>query len=383
LSSVNPLNIIDECAALALEGKGYTKTNPIVGAIVVKNGNIIGRGFHEAYGKAHAEVMAIESAGDVRGADLYVTLEPCSHYGKTPPCVQKIIESGIKRVFVGVVDPNPVNAGKGLDILMEAGVEVFLGYREELCAALIEDFTKRILTSQPYYSLKTATSIDGKLATKTGDSKWITSPSSRAYGHYLRSVSDAVLVGVNTVITDDPQLTVRDVPSDNEPYKIVIDPNGRMPKGRKLEEDPEKLIYVTADQNTEIALHLKAKGSQILELEVLEKGLNLKELSEKLVEMKIMNVLIEGGGETAGTFFDAGLIDKGYFFIAPKIIGGRDATMTVTGDGASTVLDGYNLLETDVRQFEKDFLISGRFTDYRTHVLELTEKLRNRCSRGL
>lgn len=383
MSSVNPLNIIDECAALALEGKGYTKTNPIVGAIVVKNGNIIGRGFHEAYGKAHAEVMAIESAGDVRGADLYVTLEPCSHYGKTPPCVQKIIESGIKRVFVGVVDPNPVNAGKGLDILMEAGVEVFLGYREELCAALIEDFTKRILTSQPYYSLKTATSIDGKLATKTGDSKWITSPSSRAYGHYLRSVSDAVLVGVNTVITDDPQLTVRDVPSDNEPYKIVIDPNGRMPKGRKLEEDPEKLIYVTADQNTEIALHLKAKGSQILELEVSEKGLNLKELSEKLVEMKIMNVLIEGGGETAGTFFDAGLVDKGYFFIAPKIIGGRDATMTVTGDGASTVLEGYNLLETDVRQFEKDFLISGRFTDYRTHVLELTEKLRNRCSRGL
>lgn len=383
MSSVNPLDVMDECAALALEGKGYTKTNPIVGAIVVKDGKVIGRGFHEAYGKPHAEVMAIESAGDVRGADIYVTLEPCSHYGKTPPCALKIIDSGIKRVFVGVVDPNPVNAGKGLELLTNAGVEVFLGYREELCAALIEDFTKRILTGLPYYSLKTATSIDGKLATKTGDSKWITSASSRAYGHYLRSISDAVLAGVNTVIADDPQLTVRDVPSNSEPYKIVIDPKGRMPKGRKLEADCERLIYVTADTNTGIASHLASNGAHILEVELAGNSLNLKELSEKLTEMKIMNVLIEGGGETAGSFFDAGLIDKGYFFIAPKIIGGRDAVMTVAGEGAETVSAGHNLIETDIRHFENDLLISGRFTDYRKHVLDLTEKLRNKCSLGL
>ncbi|HAL85479.1 MAG TPA: bifunctional diaminohydroxyphosphoribosylaminopyrimidine deaminase/5-amino-6-(5-phosphoribosylamino)uracil reductase RibD [Deferribacteraceae bacterium] len=143
---------MDECASLALAGKGFTKTNPIVGAIVVKDGKVIGRGWHSEYGKAHAEVMAIADAGDVRGADLYVTLEPCSHHGKTPPCVNKIIETGIKRVFVGVVDPNPVNAGNGLNILMEHGVEVFLGYREKLCAALIEDFTKRILTGLPSLS---------------------------------------------------------------------------------------------------------------------------------------------------------------------------------------------------------------------------------------
>ncbi len=375
---------MDECASLALAGKGFTKTNPIVGAIVVKEGKVIGRGWHSEYGKAHAEVMAIDDAGDVRGADLYVTLEPCSHHGKTPPCVNKIIETGIKRVFVGVVDPNPVNAGNGLNILMEHGIEVFLGYREELCAALIEDFTKRILTGLPYYSLKTATSIDGKLATRTKDSKWISSPSSRAYAHYLRSVSDAVLVGVNTVIADDPQLTVRDVHSENDPYKIVLDPHGRMPEGRKLEENPDKLIYVTEKgAETAAAARLRGKGAHVLEISCINGGLDLRELSCRLLDMKIMNILIEGGGETSGAFFDADLVDKGYFVIAPKIIGGRDAVMTVAGKGADFVSGAKEMLETDIRHFEKDILISGRFTDYRTHVLDLTEKLRNRCSRGL
>jgi len=383
-STVNPLDIMDECASLALAGKGFTKTNPIVGAIVVKDGKVIGRGWHSEYGKAHAEVMAIADAGDVRGADLYVTLEPCSHHGKTPPCVNKIIETGIKRVFVGVVDPNPVNAGNGLNILMEHGIEVFLGYRETLCAALIEDFTKRILTGLPYFSLKTATSIDGKLATRTRDSKWISSASSRTYVHYLRSVSDAVLVGVNTVIADDPQLNVRDVHSDNDPYKIVIDPHGRMPEGRKLEENPDRLIYVT-EKGTETAAasRLRSKGAHVLDIECINGCLDLRELSGRLLEMKIMNILIEGGGETAGSFFDADLVDKGYFFIAPKIIGGREAVMSVAGKGADFVKNSKEMLETDMRHFENDILISGRFHDYSSHVLNLTEKLRNRCSRGL
>lgn len=382
--TVNPLDIMDECAALALAGKGYTKTNPIVGAVVVKNGKIIGRGYHEAYGKVHAEVMAIESAGDVLGADLYVTLEPCSHFGKTPPCVDKIISSGIKRVFVGVVDPNPVNAGKGLDKLMEHGIEVFLGYREELCAALIEDFTKAVLTKKPYFYVKTASSLDGKLATKTGDSKWITSPSSRSYVHYLRSVSDAVIVGVNTIIEDDPQLTVRDFLSDNDPFKIVLDPSGHMPKGRKIEQFPEKFIYVMAEGvETEASKHFKQIGAHVIALKTIKGYLDLNELADKLFQMNIMNVLIEGGGETAGTFFDASLVDKGYFFIAPKVIGGRQAVANIGAEGVTLVKEAHKMLETDIRHFENDLLISGRFTDYSTHVLELTEKLRNRCLRGL
>jgi len=207
---VNPYIVMQEAVQLALMGKGYTLTNPIVGAIVVKNDKIIGRGYHTGFGMPHAEIEALHSCEESpKGADLYVTLEPCSTYGKTPPCTDAIIKAGIKRVFIGVADPNPLNSGKGIDLLLNHGVEVFLGFDEELCAEIIEDFTKYIYTKKPYVTLKAAASIDGKIATVTGDSKWITNESSRIYVHYLRSISDAILVGIGTILADNPHLNVR------------------------------------------------------------------------------------------------------------------------------------------------------------------------------
>jgi len=381
--SIQPHQIIEECLQLALLGKGKTKTNPCVGAVVVKDGEIIGRGFHEEFGGPHAEVVAIDEATEsVEGADLYVTLEPCSHQGKTPPCTQKILESGIKRVFVGIVDPNPVNAGKGIDFLMENGVEVYPGFLEKQGASLIEEFVKNITYKKPYYSVKLAQSIDGKVATHTGDSKWITSSSSRNYVHYLRSFHNAILVGVNTVIADDPQLTVRGISSDSDPYKIVLDPNGRMPlEAYLLTEKSDRLIYVTC-VNGALTEKVRDKGAVVIECGT-DGNIDLDKMSDELFAMNISSVMIEGGGETAGRFMDAGLVDKCYIFIAPIIIGGQNAKMSVGGEGVAKVADALKLKSTRTMNFEEDILLSGKINDYTEPVLELTEKVRNRCSRGL
>jgi len=377
---LNPLDVMQECAQLALLGKGYTKTNPVVGAVITKNGKIISRGWHERFGGAHAEVVAINNAmEDVRGADLYVTLEPCSHRGKTPPCAVKIVEAGIKRVFIGVIDPNPVNAGKGVEILKKNGVEVYIGYMEELCASIIEDFTKFIYQKKPYYTFKTAQSIDGKIATSTSDSKWITGHGSRSYSHYMRAVSDAVLVGVQTVVDDDPELNVRHIKSNNDPYKVVLDPSGRIPIESKLvKNSADKLIYVTKKE-TETSDKLKELGVDIIFADGGDK-LDLDMLSDKLLERNILNVMIEGGGATAGAFFDAGLIDKVNFFVAPIIVGGNKTS--VGGKGVETIAEAYKLKEIQTKQFEQDLLYSGKVTDYTKPVLELTEKIRGCCACG-
>jgi len=380
-NNLNPLDVMQECAQLALMGKGYTKTNPVVGAVVADRGNIVSRGWHEEFGGPHAEVNAIDSSPvSVEGLDLYVTLEPCSHFGKTPPCAQKIVESGIKRVFIGCADPNPANAGKGVDYLKNNGVEVFIGYREELCASIIEDFTKYIIHKKPYYTFKTAQSLDGKIASCTGDSKWITGESARAYTHYLRAVSDAVLVGVNTVICDDPELNVRLIKSDRDPYKVVLDPKGRMPSDRKLvKNSPEKLIYVT-ERKTALSDELSSRGADVIYIPLKNETIDLDMLSNELINRNILNVLIEGGGRTAGTFFDAGLVDRANLFTAPVILGGDK--VSVGGKGVATVAGGHKLEEMQTRQFDKDILISGKTKDYTAHVLRLTEEIRGRCSCG-
>jgi diaminohydroxyphosphoribosylaminopyrimidine deaminase/5-amino-6-(5-phosphoribosylamino)uracil reductase len=368
---------MQECAQLALLGKGYTKTNPIVGSVVTNEHEILSRGWHEAFGSAHAEVNAIDNCPvDTTGLDLYVTLEPCSHQGKTPPCVEKIVEAGIKRVFIGCVDPNPVNAGKGVDYLKHHGVEVYVGYMEDLCASLIEDFSKLIYQKKPYYTLKTAQSLDGKIATSSGDSKWITSEASRAYTHYMRATSDAILVGVNTVIADDPELNVRMIKSDRDPYKIVIDPSGRMPLDRKLvTNSADKLIYVTREDNA-VSDRLNSLGADVITIS----DMNLHKLSEELIKRDILNVMIEGGGKTSGSFLDAELIDRVNIFIATKILGG-DCT-SIAGKGVATVADGYKLMEVQSKQFDADLMISGKIADYKAKVLDLTEEVRGRCACG-
>jgi len=377
---LNPLDVMQECAQLALLGKGYTKTNPIVGAIVTNQSEILSRGWHMAYGGPHAEVNAIDSCPvSTEGLDLYVTLEPCSHHGKTPPCAEKIVKSGIKRVFIGCVDPNPEVAGKGVEYLKNNGVEVYVGYMEDLCASLIEDFAKYITTKKPYYTLKTAQSLDGKIASSTGDSKWITSEASRTYTHYMRAVSDAVLVGVNTVIADDPELNVRLMKSDRDPFKIVLDPKGRMPLDRKLvNNSADKLIYVTCDE-TDTSKTLADKGADVITLGG-SGELDLNALSDELIKRDILNVMIEGGGRTAGKFFDAGMIDKVNFFIATIVIGG-DKT-SVSGNGVASVAEAYRLKEIQSKQFEGDIMISGKVTDFKKPILDLTEYVRGCCACG-
>ncbi|MGA1862642.1 bifunctional diaminohydroxyphosphoribosylaminopyrimidine deaminase/5-amino-6-(5-phosphoribosylamino)uracil reductase RibD [Deferribacter thermophilus] len=383
---IKPHDIIKECVHLALLGKGYTKTNPIVGAIIVKDGRIIGKGYHEVYGGAHAEINAIKDAIDsVVGADLYVTLEPCSIHGKTPPCVDAIIKSGIKRVFIGVVDPNPEVAGNGIKKLIEAGLEVYVGYNEFLCASIIEDFTKGVLHKEPYFTLKLAQSLDGKIATKNGDSKWISSESSRAYVHYLRSISDAVLVGVNTVNKDDSKLDVRLIKSDKNPLKIVLDPNLNININSYLCKNyPEKLIlFVKSIKNKEKYNKLLDKGVQIVVDESDDKLINLNFLANYLYNNKILNVLVEGGSETAGIFLDYNKIDKVLFFISPKIIGGRNAITSIGGEGVNFVNESKEVKVSEVKYFEKDIFIEGKIKDYTDYVIKLTDKVRNRCLQGL
>ncbi len=379
---MNPLNVMEECAQIALSAKGQVKTNPVVGAIIVKNDKIISRGFHTHFGGNHAEIEAINNAKEsVEGADLYVTLEPCSHHGKTPPCTDAIIKAGIKRVFIGVLDPNPVNAGNGMKILEKNGIEVFLGYCEDICSSIIEDFTKYILERKPYYTLKIAQTLDGKIATSSGDSKWITSQTSRSYVHYLRSISDAVLVGINTVLSDDPELNVRFFTSDKEPYKIVLDSSLKMPLDCKLvKQFPDKLIIVTNSSDTDKALWLKDEGVEIIQVNQKEGLLDLDEMSDKLLELNILNVFIEGGGKIFGSFINNNLVDKIYTFIAPKFVGG--GIDSVQGKGVELMKDAYQLKDMRIKRLEEDVMISGKLTDYVTHTLELTEKLRNRCKMG-
>jgi diaminohydroxyphosphoribosylaminopyrimidine deaminase/5-amino-6-(5-phosphoribosylamino)uracil reductase len=314
---------MDECAQIALSAKGKVKINPVVGAIIVKDNRIISRGYHKGYGLKHAEIDAIDNAKEsVAGADLYVTLEPCSHYGKTPPCTDTIIKSGIKRVFIGVIDPNPLIAGNGMKILEKNGIEVFLGYNEKICASIIEDFTKGILEKKPYYSLKIAQTLDGKIATETGDSKWITSKTSRSYVHYLRSISDGILIGVNTVLKDDPSLNIRFFSAEQEPYKIILDSDLKIPLSSTLvRKFPDKLIIFTENkENRKISLY-EERGIKIIKVNKKDSLLDLEEISSKLFELNVLNVFVEGGSKIFSSFINKNFADKVYTFIAPKFIG--------------------------------------------------------------
>lgn len=379
---INPHKVMEEACQLALLGKGYTKSNPVVGAIVVKDSVIVSRGYHTGFGNPHAEVEAIDAAGEnAKGADLYVTLEPCSHYGKTPPCTKKIIDAGIKRVFVGVCDPNPLNAGKGIAELVNNGIEVFLGFAEQLCSDIIEDFAKFIYTKSPYYTLKIAQTIDGKIASPTGDSKWITSESSRSYVHYLRSVSDAVLVGINTVNADNPELNPRLVHSENDPFKVVLDANLKISEDSKLVKHfAEKLFIFTSQKafNTEKSKRLTDTGVKIYPSEDENGLIDLNYVSEKLIENNLMNVLVEGGGRIFGNFLKNGLADKVNFFIAPKILG--DGINSVSGSGILKISDAIGINGYTIKKFEDDILLTSKITNFSNRVLELTERNKNRCS---
>jgi len=349
---------------LALKAKGKTSSNPLVGALVVRNGRVIGRGYHQKAGLAHAEVIALDDAGKkAKGASLYVTLEPCAHFGKTPPCVNRIIKSGIKKVIVGMVDPNPINKGKGINALRQHRIKVELGFLEDKLRKMNESFIKYISKRMPFVTVKVAQSLDGKIATKSGDSKWITSDRSRAYAHRIRQQYDAIMVGVNTILRDNPRLDAWF--SIKHPIKIVVDSQLSIPQNANIFSGRSQIIIATLSeppgQETENKEILAAKA-KILEVKEKEGQVGLKNMMKKLAQMGIINILVEGGGTLIGSLFDEGLVDKTLFFMNPRIIGGKEAISSVMGRGISRIEKAIKLKEIKLKRIAEDFLVEGYVT---------------------
>jgi diaminohydroxyphosphoribosylaminopyrimidine deaminase/5-amino-6-(5-phosphoribosylamino)uracil reductase len=346
---------------LALKGKGKTSPNPMVGALVVKNGRIIGRGYHERAGLSHAEIIALDEAGkNSKGATLYVTLEPCVHFGRTLPCLDRIVKSQVKKVIVGMIDPNPLNNGKGTSLLRQHKIKVEVGFLEEELKRINESFIKYITRKIPFVTVKVAQSLDGRIATKTGDSKWITSDKSRAYAHRIRSSYDAIMVGVNTILRDNPRLDAWF--SKNHPTKIIVDSQLSIPPDANVFSGKSSVIIVTLPtrpgQETENRKML-AQKARILEVKEKAGQIDIKGMLKKLASMEITNILIEGGGTLVGSFFDEDLVDKILFFNSPKIIGGKDAISSIMGKGISRIDKAFKLKNIKLRHFGEDLLIEG------------------------
>ncbi|MCK8823610.1 bifunctional diaminohydroxyphosphoribosylaminopyrimidine deaminase/5-amino-6-(5-phosphoribosylamino)uracil reductase RibD [Fuchsiella alkaliacetigena] len=349
---------------LAARGRGRTSPNPMVGAVIVKDNEIIGQGYHQAAGEAHAEVNALAEAGaEAQGATVYVNLEPCSHQGRTPPCTEALIEAQVSRVVVAMQDPNPQVAGRGLDALQAAGIEVESGLLAEEAKQLNEAFIKYITTGYPFVISKGAMTLDGKIATRTGDSKWISCEQSRQYTHYLRDEVDAILVGIGTVLADDPRLTAR-LPDreGRDPLRIVLDSTLKIPEQCNLvtqESSAKTVVVTTAASSFQKRMALKEQGVEIWQLGDCQGAIDLEALLVELGKREIMQLLIEGGSEVNYSFLAGGLVDKLMYFIAPKLIGGREAVSIVGGRGIEKIEQGINIDKLQVEQLGEDLLITG------------------------
>ena len=349
---------------LARKSEGQTNPNPLVGAVIVKSGKVVAKGYHEKAGLPHAEAIALNKAGTkARGADLYVNLEPCCHHGRTPPCTEAIISAGIKRVILGIRDPNRLVNGRGIRFLRKQGVEVVIGVLRRDCHKINEHFIKYITTGRPWVILKSAVSLDGKIATRTGDSKWITGSKARAYAHRLRSRVDAILVGAETVRMDDPQLTVRPKKkSMRNPVRIIVSGKGSISTSAKIFNNAhkERVIYVA---NASLPLIRKKKlqkiGVEVLLVKYKKKKVDLPLLMDALGKMKITSIMIEGGSEISGNALKEKLIDKLIYFLAPKIIGGKNAPGPVGGQGISRIEDFIEVKEISIEKLGNDFVIEG------------------------
>lgn len=333
----------------------------MVGAVLVKGGKVAGEGYHIRAGEDHAEIVALKQAGrEARGSTLYINLEPCSHSGRTPPCAPALIEAGIKRVVAGMEDPNPAVKGRGLGLLRQAGLDVEVGILEKTCRALNEDFSKHIRTGEPFVILKAASTLDGKIATRQGESKWITGEASRRFVHRLRNRVDGIVVGIETILKDDPLLTAR-VRGGRDPYRIILDSRLRIPeKAKVLASNPGKtIIATTARAPRKRQADLERQGARVLVLDSKEKRVGLRSLLARLGEMEMISLLVEGGSEVNGSFLTEGLIDKMFLFLAPKIIGGHGAPGIFGGAGAATLEGAFFLDSLKVRKIGEDLLIEG------------------------
>ena len=344
---------------LAKKGGGYVHPNPLVGCVVVKDDEIIAEGYHEKYGEFHAERNALTRCqSETKGASLYVTLEPCCHYGKTPPCTEIIIEKGIKKVFVGILDPNPLVAGKGVKILQDAGIEVEVGLCEDEIRELNKVFLKYITTKRPYVIMKTAMTLDGKIAAYTGDSRWVTNEESRKLVHQLRSEMAGVIVGIGTVLADDPMLNVRLEGNSHQPIRIVVDSNLRIPVDSQLVKTAKE--YRTIVATTKSLADFADSGVEILECQSNNDHVDINDLMTKLGSMGIDSLLLGGGGTLNAAFLEAGCVDEVWAFIAPKIIGGEGAKTPVSGKGIEKMDNAIQLQEIDTQNVNGDILIKGK-----------------------
>ncbi|WP_195428116.1 bifunctional diaminohydroxyphosphoribosylaminopyrimidine deaminase/5-amino-6-(5-phosphoribosylamino)uracil reductase RibD [Clostridium sp. D46t1_190503_E9] len=347
---------------LAKNGKGKVNPNPLVGAVIVKNGKVIGQGYHKKYGGNHAEIEAINNSTEsVEGATIYVTLEPCYHYGKTPPCVDKLISSKISRVVIGSLDPNPLVSGKSIDKLKQVGIEVNVGVLEEECFRLNEVFMKYIKTKKPYVVLKSAVSLDGKIATKTGESKWITGEISRLKVHELRNELSAIMVGINTVLQDDPSLTCN-INNGRNPIRIIVDSNLRIPLDSKILKNSHNyktIIATTKDADLKKKKLIEELGAEVLIIKSLNNKVDLNDLMIKLGELKIDGILLEGGGELNFSALKAEIVDKVMIFIAPRIIGGRNSKTSIEGEGINLLSESYKIYNLKTENLGEDILLTG------------------------
>ncbi len=351
---------------LAKRATGRTSPNPLVGAVIVKNGQVIGEGYHQKAGTPHAEVHALNAAGEnAKGATIYVTLEPCCHWGRTPPCTDALISAGIAEVYIAEVDPNWKVAGKGVRQLEEAGLQVHIGLCEQEAADLNEIYRKYIQTGMPFVILKTAMSLDGKIATASGESQWITSEASRQHGHQIRDLVDAILVGRGTVERDDPLLTTRlQDRHGQDAIRVVLDSHARIPTDARIfnpESDAGVVIVVTPSAPAENVAGLQKAGAEVITVPAADRNrVCFKRLMEILGRREITSVLIEGGGEINASAVTAGIVDKVMCFIAPKIIGGREAPGPIGGDGFPNLSDVPQLQRLRITPMsDADFLIEG------------------------
>lgn len=351
--------------AMQLAGNaiGRTSPNPLVGAVIVKDNRVVGCGWHRKAGTPHAEVHALNQAGELaQGADVYVTLEPCAHYGKTPPCAKALVEAKVKNVYGGLLDVNPKVAGEGFKILEDAGIHVEYGFLQDELRKQNEVFFKWIEHKKPFVVLKAAMTLDGKIATATGQSKWITNETSRAYGYKLRDIYDGIMVGINTVIEDNPMLTAR-VDGGKNPIRIVVDSSLKIDINANVVQDKSaKTIIATTDKaDKDKILKLQAQDVDVI---VVDKDKNDKVDIEKLLDIlgqqNICSILVEGGATLSGSFVAKKLVDKVYFFIAPKIVGGKEAKTPVAGTGILNLQEALALKDIQIEKLEEDILIIGR-----------------------
>ncbi len=359
------MNYMAQALSLAKLALGQVSPNPAVGAVVVKNGVVVGQGYTQPPGSWHAEVVALKQAGEqARGGVMYVTVEPCCHQGRTPPCSEAIIAAGIIEVHLAMLDPNPLVSGRGKDELERKGITIYMGEHEAEAREVNEAYTKFITTGMPFVTAKFAVSLDGKIATKSGDSKWISGEEARKYVHNLRYTTDAIMAGVNTVLADDPHLTARcggkGGTARKQPLRVIVDSKGRTPLTARVFSEPGKtLVAIGRLVKPEAATALAQVGAELVELPSAEGLVDLEKLLKALGEWEITSVLIESGGILLGSLFDCRLVDKVIAFISPIIIGGIEAKTAVAGNGVDKVVDSFKLERIKVEKLGKDLMISG------------------------